>query len=103
MAAPVPATPLVMGWSGDQRVAQAPVTLTISAQDPVVTTGAAVAATGASEADTPWGYTTEAQANAIVTNINTLRTDMIAAMAQINALRDDIIALTAIVNAYVVA
>jgi hypothetical protein len=101
MADAVPATPLIMGYSGDQRTFFTPLVLTISAQDPATTVGAAVVATGATDQG-PFGYT-EAQANSIVTNINTLRTDMIAIFAQVNALRDDIQALTALVNAYVAA
>lgn len=102
MAAPVPATPLVMGWSGDTRSAFVPLTLTIPVQDPATTVGAAVATTGATD-QSPFGYTGAAQADAIVARINQLRTDMIALFAEVNLIRNDLQSLVSLVNAYVVA
>lgn len=55
------------------------------------TTGAAVAATAATNT-TPFGYTTNTQANALVTNVNTLRVDVLAAIALLNEIRAALVA-----------
>lgn len=52
-------------------------------------TSLAVATTGASNV-TPFGFTTAAQANAIVTAINALRDDLADTAALLNALIDDL-------------
>ena len=45
---------------------------------PTSSNQAAVATTGATQT-TPWGFTTEAQANGIITLLNRLRTDLVSA------------------------
>jgi hypothetical protein len=56
------------------------------------TTGAAVAATGSTNSS-PYGYTTSAQADAIVTNVNTLRVDVLALATLVNQLRSELVTL----------
>ena len=73
---------------------------TVAAQSDTV--GAAVASTGAT-AVSPYGYT-EAQANAIVANVNTLKTDAAAhttAITAINALAADVLALKKVITAII--
>lgn len=54
-------------------------------QDAITTTvGSAVANTAATSA-TPFGYTTAAQADAIVANVNALRVDLLALVAALEA------------------
>lgn len=63
-----------------------------SAQAAVTTTvGSAVAGTAATNS-TPYGYS-QAQADAIVTNINALRVDVLATVALVNKLRTDLVEL----------
>ena len=50
------------------------------------TVGAAVAGTAATNT-TPFGYTTNTQANDLVSRVNQLRADVIALTAAVNALR----------------
>lgn len=56
------------------------------------TVGDAVATTGATNT-TPYGFTTAAQANAIVTNVNALRADVLALEKLANQMRADLVAL----------
>lgn len=64
-----------------------------SADQAAVTTtvGAAVAATGATNSS-PYGYVGAAQADAIVTNINTLRVDLLAINTALTAIRAALVA-----------
>lgn len=61
------------------------------------TVGSAVATTAATDT-TPFGYA-EAQANALVTNINTLRVDVLALTTLVNELRASLVVLGAIKGA----
>ena len=70
---------------------------TVTAQSDTV--GAAVASTGATNV-TPYGYA-EAQANAIVANVNTLKTDAAAHTTAINALAADVLALKKVITALI--
>lgn len=56
-----------------------------------LTVGAAVA-TNASTNTTPYGYSTNTQADAIVTNLNALRVDMLAMNTLVDKLRADLVA-----------
>lgn len=73
---------------------QAAVTTTIGAA--VTQTGVAVATTSATNSS-PYGYS-QAQANAIVTNVNATVTDVAALTARLNQARADILALPVLVN-----
>ncbi len=53
--------------------------------DNATTVGSAVVGTSATQT-TPWGYSTQAQANAIVTNLNAIRADIIALNAKVNSI-----------------
>ena len=79
-------TPHIINWYGEVGAippassSQAAVTATV---------GSAVATTAATDS-TPFGYA-EAQANAIVANINALRVDVLAVVALVNRLRSDLV------------
>lgn len=98
MADPVPyvspAPTLPAGYAADPPDVPTPQTTytqtyaTVATVVPVAT-AAAVATTGAS-AVTPFGYTTAAQANAIVAAINALIVDALANRQLLNALIDDL-------------
>jgi len=45
---------------------------------------------------TPFGYDSAAQADAIVTNVNALRTDVLALNTLVNQLRSDLVTIGAI-------
>lgn len=75
--------------------AQAATSMTVAAMN--ATTGAAVGTNSATNS-TPYGYDTPTQADAIVTNINTLRTDVLALNTQVNAAVVDLTALNTLVN-----
>jgi hypothetical protein len=53
--------------------------------------GSAVATTAATDS-TPFGYA-EAQANAIVANLNAVRVDVLAVVTLVNQLRSDLVAM----------
>ena len=62
-----------------------PLGFTAAISDAVTTVGSSVATTSATKT-TPSGYTTNGQADAIVTNVNALRVDVLAMKVQINLL-----------------
>jgi UDP-N-acetyl-D-mannosaminuronic acid transferase (WecB/TagA/CpsF family) len=62
-------------------------------QTAVSTTVGGAVATTAATATSPFGYTTAAQADAIVANVNALRADVLALAALTNELRAGIVAL----------
>lgn len=77
----------IMGWTGEgpappASANQAAVTATV---------GSAVATTAATSS-TPFGYA-EAQANAIVANVNALRVDLLAVVTLVNQLRSDLVTM----------
>lgn len=80
--------PYIMTWYGEVG----PVPPASSSQAAVTTTvGAAVDDTAATST-TPFGYA-EAQANAIVANVNALRVDVLALTTLVNQLRSDLVAM----------
>lgn len=85
------ATPVIQQANNAQNAVAA----TIAAMN--ATVGNAVAANSATNS-TPFGYDSAAQADAIVTNINTMRTDVLALNTQINAAATDIAAINTLVN-----
>jgi hypothetical protein len=82
-----------MALAKSLRRAGVPVTRRASSSQAAVTTtvGSAVATTGATSS-TPFGYA-EAQANAIVTNVNALRVDVLALTTLVNQLRSELVTL----------
>jgi hypothetical protein len=87
-----------IGFSGTGKPLsqnQLPVVATVGAAV-TPTVGAAVATTAATNAS-PYGYA-QAQADALVANVNTLRTDVLALATLANALRSDVRNLTTLAN-----
>jgi hypothetical protein len=87
-----------MGFSGTGQPAganQAAVTTTVGA---AVTAGVGAAvATTAATSTTPFGFS-EAQANDLVTRVNSLRVDVLALTTLANAARADVLALATLAN-----
>lgn len=77
-------------------VSQAAVTLTM-ATVATATVGAAVATTGATNT-TPYGFTTAAQANDLVSRVNQLRDDVTALVARVTEAKADIASNTTLTN-----
>lgn len=90
----------LMGFSGPKGLpahadqAKCPTTVGTAITD---TVGAAVATTGATQTS-PFGYTTAAQADALVSRVNQLRDDVLTLTTLLNACRTDVLACILLAN-----